>query len=165
MCFACKTEMRCDHSVTDCPAVDGEYCMTCHHDSSLATPARRKSMSLVRKSGPERSALLREIRQRRGRPSLSGVCVYCKDVPACDHERDLCSASRGEYCRTCDHMSIVVVWPQPPSTGGRPWRIRSPGKPRPAPGSKRQPPARTDGRSGTTRRKTAGRRARRRNSR
>jgi hypothetical protein len=23
------------------------------------------------------------------------MCVYCKQVPACDHERDACAASRG----------------------------------------------------------------------
>jgi hypothetical protein len=68
MRFACKTETRCDHPVKDCP--EGEYCVTCHHDSFLARPMRRKSGSLgPQKYGPERSALLREIRQRRGRPS------------------------------------------------------------------------------------------------
>ena len=26
------------------------------------------------------------------------MCVYCKEAPACDHERDSCAASRGEHC-------------------------------------------------------------------
>jgi hypothetical protein len=51
MCFACKTETRCDHPVKDCPAVEGEYCVTCHHDSSVAQPPRRKSASLGPREG------------------------------------------------------------------------------------------------------------------
>jgi hypothetical protein len=44
--------------------------VACHYDASLARLMRRKSGSLgPRQYGPERSALLREIRQRRGRLS------------------------------------------------------------------------------------------------
>src|SRR3981189_1778356 len=43
MSFACKSERRCDHSLKECSAVRGEYCLVCHHNSSLATPARRST--------------------------------------------------------------------------------------------------------------------------
>jgi len=36
------------------------------------------------------------------------MCVYCKGSPACDHERDSCEASRGDYCAKCDHDSAVI---------------------------------------------------------
>jgi hypothetical protein len=62
--------LRCDHPVKDCRTVEGESCVGCHHDASLTRPMRRTSGSLgPRQYGPERSALLREIRQRRGRPN------------------------------------------------------------------------------------------------
>ena len=35
------------------------------------------------------------------------MCVYCKEVPACDHKRDACAASQGERCATCDHGSTA----------------------------------------------------------
>jgi len=37
------------------------------------------------------------------------MCVYCKGVPACDHERDVCAASRGERCITCRHDSAAFL--------------------------------------------------------
>jgi hypothetical protein len=43
------------------------------------------------------------------------MCVYCKDAPACDHERDACAASRGERCPECGHGSSAF----PPYTPGR----------------------------------------------
>jgi hypothetical protein len=38
------------------------------------------------------------------------MCVYCKEVPGCDHERDACAASRGEYCAKCGHGSGAILW-------------------------------------------------------
>jgi hypothetical protein len=67
MSFACKSDKRCEHSLQDCSAVRGEYCLVCHHNSTLATPARRSTRLGPRKDRPGLSALLREIRQRRGR--------------------------------------------------------------------------------------------------
>jgi hypothetical protein len=37
------------------------------------------------------------------------MCVYCKEVPACDHERDACAASRGERCIECGHNSAAIL--------------------------------------------------------
>jgi hypothetical protein len=37
------------------------------------------------------------------------MCVYCKEAPACDHERDACAASRGEYCAQCGHGSAAIL--------------------------------------------------------
>jgi len=37
------------------------------------------------------------------------MCVYCKGAPACDHERDVCAASRGERCATCGHGSMAFL--------------------------------------------------------
>jgi hypothetical protein len=67
MCFACKSDGRCDHSLNECATVKGEYCLVCHHNSSLSAPARRSTTLGPRKDRPSLSALLREIRQRRGR--------------------------------------------------------------------------------------------------
>lgn len=67
MCFACKSDGRCEHSLNDCTAVQGDYCLVCHHTSSLATPARRSTPAGPAKDRPSLSALLREIRRRRGR--------------------------------------------------------------------------------------------------
>ncbi|MEX2222787.1 MAG: hypothetical protein WEG40_13400 [Candidatus Rokuibacteriota bacterium] len=53
--------------MNDCATVKGEYCLVCHHNSSLAAPARRSTPLGPRKDRPSLSALLREIRQRRGR--------------------------------------------------------------------------------------------------
>ena len=36
------------------------------------------------------------------------MCVYCKEAPGCDHERDACAASRGEYCAQCGHGSAAI---------------------------------------------------------
>lgn len=35
------------------------------------------------------------------------MCVYCKEAPGCDHERNACAASRGEYCAKCGHGSAA----------------------------------------------------------
>lgn len=67
MSFACKSDARCEHPLNECATVDGEYCLTCYHNSSLATPPRRSTPAGPRKTRPGMSALLREIRQRRGR--------------------------------------------------------------------------------------------------
>jgi hypothetical protein len=67
MSFACKSERRCDHALKDCAAVRGEYCLVCHHNSSLATPARRSTALGPRKDRGGLSAVLREIRERRKR--------------------------------------------------------------------------------------------------
>ncbi len=67
MSFACKSDRRCDHALKDCSAVRGEYCLVCHHNSSLATPGRKSTPLGPRKDRPGLTALLREIRQRRGR--------------------------------------------------------------------------------------------------
>jgi len=37
------------------------------------------------------------------------MCVYCKGAPACDHERDVCAASRGERCVKCGHASAAFL--------------------------------------------------------
>ena len=37
------------------------------------------------------------------------MCVYCKEAPGCDHERDACAASRGEYCAQCGHGSAAIL--------------------------------------------------------
>jgi hypothetical protein len=68
MCFACKSDARCDHPLNDCAAVKGEYCLVCHHNTTLPVPARRSTALGPRKDRPSLSVLLREIRQRRGHP-------------------------------------------------------------------------------------------------
>jgi hypothetical protein len=68
MCFACKSDARCDHPLNDCAAVKGEYCLVCHHNTTLPVPTRRSTALGPRKDRPSLSALLREIRQRRGHP-------------------------------------------------------------------------------------------------
>jgi hypothetical protein len=67
MCIACKTTLTCDHRVTECAAIEGEYCLVCHHDSALPQPARRSAPLGARKNRASMSALLREIRTRRRR--------------------------------------------------------------------------------------------------
>jgi hypothetical protein len=68
MCVACKVDPSCEHPLTDCAAIEGEYCIVCHHHSSIPNLARRKPAPLgPQKARPRMSALLREIRQRRGR--------------------------------------------------------------------------------------------------
>jgi hypothetical protein len=68
MCIACKADTPCEHSLKECAAIEGEYCIVCHHRSSLPNLARPKPAPLgPRKARPSMSALLREIRQRRGR--------------------------------------------------------------------------------------------------
>jgi len=37
------------------------------------------------------------------------MCVYCKEAPACDHERDACAASQGEHCSECAHGSTAFL--------------------------------------------------------
>jgi hypothetical protein len=67
MSFACKSDRRCDHALKDCSTVRGEYCLVCHHNSSLASPARKSTPLGPRKDRAGLGALLREIRRRRGR--------------------------------------------------------------------------------------------------
>lgn len=48
--------------------MEGEYCIVCHHDSTLPSVVRRKAAPPgPRTARPNMSALLREIRHRRGR--------------------------------------------------------------------------------------------------
>jgi hypothetical protein len=63
MCIACKAETRCEHPLHNCSAIEGAYCLVCHHDSSLPTPARRKSSTrpVPGKNGPRMGAVLREV--------------------------------------------------------------------------------------------------------
>jgi hypothetical protein len=70
MCFACKSDVRCDHSLNDCATVKGEYCLVCHHNSSLPAPARRSTALGPRKDRRSLSELLREIRLRRAGTDL-----------------------------------------------------------------------------------------------
>lgn len=67
MSFACQSDKRCEHPLKECAAVRGEYCLVCHHGSTLATPARRSTLAGPRRDQRGMSAILREIRQRRGR--------------------------------------------------------------------------------------------------
>jgi len=68
MCLACKADESCEHSLRECAAIEGEYCIVCHHDSSMPSLARRRAGPPgPGKARPSLSALLREIRQRRGR--------------------------------------------------------------------------------------------------
>lgn len=67
MSFACKSDKPCEHPLRECAAVQGEYCLVCHHGSSLAVPPRRSTIMGPRRQRQSMSALLREIRQRRGR--------------------------------------------------------------------------------------------------
>ena len=36
------------------------------------------------------------------------MCVYCQEDPSCEHERDSCAASRGEFCPECRHRTAVM---------------------------------------------------------
>ena len=66
MCLACNTS--CTHSLKECAAMDGEYCIVCHHESTMPSLSRRRATPPgSSKARPSLSALLREIRQRRGR--------------------------------------------------------------------------------------------------
>jgi len=66
------------------------------------------------------------------------MCVYCKEAPACDHERDACAASRGERCPECGHGSTAFLeytpaprkfnWSQPAQ-----WPMQKPRKKPPRP--------------------------------
>ena len=68
MCLACKADPACEHSLRECSAIEGAYCIVCHHDSSLPGLAVRRAAAPGRpKARPSMAALLREIRQRRGR--------------------------------------------------------------------------------------------------
>jgi len=37
------------------------------------------------------------------------MCVSCKETPGCDHTRDACAASRGEYCAKCGHGAAAIL--------------------------------------------------------
>ncbi len=79
--------------------------------------------------------------RRSGSANLKGpiMCVYCKDGPEGDHEREACAASQGERCGTCGHGLTAL----PSSTLGRgrphswpppgPWPKRTPLKKAPQP--------------------------------
>jgi hypothetical protein len=68
MCIACKADKPCDHPLKDCATMEGAYCIVCHHDSTMPSLAARRPARLgPRTARPTLSALLREIRQRRGR--------------------------------------------------------------------------------------------------
>jgi hypothetical protein len=68
MCVACSVDTFCDHSLKDCAAIEGEYCIVCHHTSTMPNLARRRAaLPGTPKVRGSLSALLREIRQRRGR--------------------------------------------------------------------------------------------------
>ena len=72
MCFACKAETPCEHPVSECSAVEGNYCATCQHDSTLAKHERRKSPPTGPKAErprhviPPRGPMQRRSRGRRG---------------------------------------------------------------------------------------------------
>ena len=36
------------------------------------------------------------------------MCVYCREDPSCEHERDSCAASQGAFCPECRHRTAVV---------------------------------------------------------
>src|SRR5712692_5605063 len=52
-------------------------------------------------------------------PTEPAMCVYCKEVPSCDHERDACAASRGECCGECGHTSSAFYKVTSPYADGR----------------------------------------------
>jgi hypothetical protein len=62
------------------------------------------------------------------------MCVYCKEAPGCDHERDACAASLGEYCAKCGHGSAAILSRTPGPRWAFSWfptvnpRKRKPGK-------------------------------------
>ena len=59
MCIACKADTPCEHALNDCAAIGGEYCIVCHHSSSLPNLTRRKPAPLgPRKARPRMAALL-----------------------------------------------------------------------------------------------------------
>lgn len=67
MSFACKSDARCEHPLNECATPDGDYCLVCYHNSSLAMPARRSTPQGPRKRRASLSEVMREIRERRGR--------------------------------------------------------------------------------------------------
>ena len=52
MSFACKSDGPCEHPLSDCVTVTGEYCLVCHHTSTLRAPARRSAGLALRKDRP-----------------------------------------------------------------------------------------------------------------
>ena len=48
------------------------------------------------------------------------MCVYCKEAPDCEHERDSCAASPGERCTERGHDSMAFL-PVPPGRGRFTW--------------------------------------------
>jgi hypothetical protein len=68
MCIVCSAHTFCEHPLKDCAAIEGEYCIVCHHASTMPNLARRRAAPPgTPKARPSISALLRKIRQRRGR--------------------------------------------------------------------------------------------------
>jgi hypothetical protein len=52
MCVACKVDTSCEHALKDCSAIEGEYCIVCHHHSAMPNLARRKPARLAPRKGP-----------------------------------------------------------------------------------------------------------------
>ena len=73
------------------------------------------------------------------------MCVYCQEDPSCEHERDSCAASRGEFCPECGHRTAVMktYTPKPSFPMIQPGRSRKrkPAAKAPAPVVKRARPA------------------------
>jgi hypothetical protein len=53
MCFACETETRCDHPLSECVAVEGDYCVGCHH-MSIRLPQPPQPEDGTNRPGPRR---------------------------------------------------------------------------------------------------------------
>jgi hypothetical protein len=52
MCFACETETRCDHPLSECVAVEGVYCVGCRHVSIRPPqPPQQRMEQTVRARG------------------------------------------------------------------------------------------------------------------
>jgi hypothetical protein len=81
MRIAGKVDTSCEHPLKDCAAIEGEYCIVCHHHSSMPNLARRKPARLgPRKARPSMSALLQIDRDGAGyvlvdRESTRGTIV------------------------------------------------------------------------------------------
>src|SRR5215831_14474506 len=91
---------------------------------SAWAPSRTRASQESDRRGAER-------RSKEGRASPLGseasdlvpMCVYCKEAPDCEHERDSCAASEGERCTECGHDSTAFL-PVPPGRGRFSWPPR-----------------------------------------
>jgi hypothetical protein len=54
---------------------------------------------------------------------LVPMCVYCKEAPDCEHERNSCALSQGERCTERGHDSRAFL-PVPPGRGRFTWPPR-----------------------------------------